>query len=194
MLPTIPLTLLAGLLVGLVFAWAARGPFHDGRNPWGDEVRAVASYELVIRWPLLVYYFLAHREWSLMYLVRADHLPGWLLVLLLPLDAAALLGGYLAGWSLLRRRARSQLQLVIGGVALAVFLLALFTRDRLVRDCETATFGVDGHPPVDAKLVAASLVILCGSALAAVFVYRVLAAASTRRKSSGARPGATQGA
>ena len=104
MIPSVPFSLLSGLALGLLFAWAARSQFRDGRAPWGREMHAVASYQILIRWPLLAYFFLAHREWSLLYTVPAAHLWAALLLVLLPLDAAALAGGYVGGWALLRRR------------------------------------------------------------------------------------------
>ena len=193
MIPSIPLALLTGLFTGLLFAWAARGPFHDGRTPWGDEVRAVASFGLLIRWPLLVYFFLWHREWSFLYLVPREHLPSALLLLVLPLDAAALGGGYLSGWSLLRRRQRGTLALLLAsaGVALVLFLIGL--SDRLVHDGDVASFAHLPHPSVEGRLVAILAVTLLGPTVATAFVYRTLAASGGRRR-EGSVPGSASAA
>lgn len=131
MIPTVPFDLIFGLLVGLVFAACARQQFSGGAAPWGRELWAVLSFQAIILWPVALYFYLVFPDWSWMYLVDPRRLPVGVSLLVLLGYAATLLGGYLAGWAILRARKPRILWGVIGGVASAALALVIVGRGRL---------------------------------------------------------------
>jgi hypothetical protein len=114
------------VLLGLVFAACARQQFTGGALPWGRELMAVLSFEAIVLWPVALYYYLVYPDWSWMYFVDARRLPRGVGILVLLAFVATLLGGYLAGWALLRSRRQRILVAAMAGVftALAVFVIA----------------------------------------------------------------------
>jgi hypothetical protein len=111
------------VLVGLVFAACARQQFGGGAAPWGRELAAVLSFEAIILWPVALYYYLVYPDWSWMYFVDSRKLPGGVGILVLLAYVATLLGGYLAGWALLRARKQS---LLLGSMATTLSALGAF--------------------------------------------------------------------
>jgi hypothetical protein len=73
-----------------------------------------------------------------MYFVDPHRLPGGMSVLVLLAYMATLLGGYLAGWALLRAHKERVLGGAIAGVALALGIFVLLLRGRLF---STGTFA-----------------------------------------------------
>ena len=122
MIPTVPFDLIFSVSIGLIFAACARVQFLGGGTPWGRELAAVLSFETIIFWPVALYFLLVHPAWSWMYLVDPARLPRGVSVLVLVADVAALLGGYLLGWALLRTRRERLLYglLALIGAALLV--------------------------------------------------------------------------
>lgn len=181
MLPTVPFSLLCGLLLGLLFAWAARNQFRDGRLPWGRELRAVVSYQVLIRWPLVTYFFVLHREWSFLDTVSASRLPLSLLLVILPLDAAALLIGYVGGWALLKRRGAGALQLANLGAAVALGTFVVVLRNRLLHEGDAVALARGTAPLITrGRLLWVLLVVTAGACAAAFEVYRTLVSESRR--------------
>lgn len=119
------------MLFGLVFAACARQQFMNGADPWGRELVAVLSFEAILAWPIALYFYLVFPDWSLMYLTRPEKLPWGFALLVVLGNALTLVGGYLAGWALLRARKPKVVHGAIGGVALALLLFAVLTRGRL---------------------------------------------------------------
>ena len=183
MIPTVPFSFLAGLLLGLLFAWSARNQFRDGRQPWGRELRAVVSYQVIIRWPLVTYFFIAHRQWTLMSSAPAAPAPVALLLLILPLDAAALIGGYAGGWWLLRRRGEAALRSALGAAAVFLLIFVLLARGRLFHDFDGAPPGAlaGGRSIADIRLLWVLLVVTVGALVAAWEVQRTLVYESRRK-------------
>jgi hypothetical protein len=124
-IPTVPFDLIFSVFVGLVFAACARVQFANGGSPWGRELAAVISFEAIIVWPVALYFFLVHPAWSWMYLIDPARLPWGISVLVLLGYVATLLGGYLAGWALVRVHKERALfaALAVLGVGLIVFLI-----------------------------------------------------------------------
>jgi hypothetical protein len=123
-IPTVPFDLIFSVFVGLVFAACARVQFMGGGSPWGREIIAVLSFEAIIVWPVALYFYYVHPAWSWMYFVDPARLPWGVSVLVLLGYVATLIGGYLAGWSLLRVRKERLVYaaLAVLGVTLVVFL------------------------------------------------------------------------
>lgn len=133
MVPTIPFDLFFSVFAGLCFATAAMVQFREGRSPWGRELLAVVSFEGIVVWPTSIYFYLVHPDWSWMYFVDPARLPAGVLALVLGAHLVALLGGYLGGWMLIRRRGDKAAVLAVAGGAVLLSLVALFTRARLFR-------------------------------------------------------------
>lgn len=119
------------MLVGLVFAGCARQQFSQGTAPWGRELAAVLSFEAIIIWPIALYFYLVYPDWSWMYFVDPRRLPWGVSVLVMLGHAATLMGGYLAGWAILRARKPKILYGVLGALSLGLIVFALMCRGRL---------------------------------------------------------------
>jgi hypothetical protein len=133
-MPTVPFDLIFGVFVGLFFATCARVQFAGGTAPWGREMAAVLSFEAIIVWPVALYYYLVHPAWSWMYFVDPRRLPGVVTILVLLACVATLLGGYLAGWALVRARRERALYAALGSAALLLIMLSIICRQRLLHD------------------------------------------------------------
>jgi hypothetical protein len=122
---TVPFDLIFGLFVGLLFALAARAQFQNGVSPWGRELMAVLSFVGIILWPVAIYFYVAHADWSWMYFVDSKRLPWVLAPLVLLGSLVTTLGGYLVGWVLLR--GRNDRAVLATLAALFIFLLVFVT-------------------------------------------------------------------
>ena len=132
MIPTVPFDLILSVSIGLVFAACARVQFGSGGSPWGRELAAVLSFEAIIFWPVALYFIMVHPAWAWMYLVDPARLPFGVSLLVLIADVAALLGGYLLGWALLRARRERLLYALLGLVGLALLIFLISCRGRLM--------------------------------------------------------------
>jgi hypothetical protein len=130
-IPTVPFDLIFSVFVGLVFAACARVQFATGGSPWGRELAAVLSFEAIIVWPVALYFYLVHPAWSWMYLIDPARLPGGVSVLVLLAYVATLLGGYLAGWALVRVRKEKVLYAALGGLGLMLIIFLIVCRGRI---------------------------------------------------------------
>jgi hypothetical protein len=131
-IPTVPFDLILSVSIGLVFAVSARVLFASGESPWGRELAAVLSFEAIIFWPVALYFILVHPAWAWMYLVDPSRLPFGVSLLVLVADVAALLGGYLLGWLLLRQRRERLLYGLLGGMGLVLIIFLIICRGRLM--------------------------------------------------------------
>ena len=161
MIPTVPFDLILSVSIGLVFAVCARVQFSSGESPWGRELAAVLSFEAIIFWPVALYFIMVHPAWAWMYLVDPSRLPFGVSVLVLVADVAALLGGYLLGWLLLRQHRERLLYalLCLVGLALIIFLIAC--RGRLMHsgtfsDYHAGHAGTVGETKIGWALAATS--------------------------------------
>jgi hypothetical protein len=129
---TVPFDLMFSVLVGLVFAGCARVQFGGGVAPWGRELAAVLLFEGIVIWPVALYFYFVFPDWSWMYLVDPRHLPWGTAALVLLAYAAALLGGYVGGWALLRAHRQKALAATVTGAAAALGVFSLVCRGRLL--------------------------------------------------------------
>jgi hypothetical protein len=125
-IPTVPFDLVFSVFIGLVFAACARVQFANAGTPWGRELMAVLSFEVIIIWPVALYFYIVHPAWSWMYFVDPERLPMGVSLLVMLAYVATLLGGYLAGWALVRARKDKILfgLLALLGVGQVIFLIA----------------------------------------------------------------------
>jgi hypothetical protein len=168
---TVPFDLIVSVLLGLIFAWCARQQFTNGVAPWGRELAAVLSFEAIIIWPVALYFYLVYPDWSWMYFVDPRRLPFGAIILVLLGYVATLLGGYLAGWAILRARKLQALYGVLGAGAFALLVFLIATRRRLVTHGTFAEFH-SGHALTftTSKLIWAMCVTTLGVAAAAALV------------------------
>lgn len=133
-------------LFGLVFASCARPELRESASPWGRELYAVASFELLARWPVAIYLLAVHGAWTWAYLTDPAPLSASAAVLALVADLACLIAGYGVGWTLLKRRQIRAARITTGAAALVALVIALVLHARLGRDGRYADFQA-GHAP-----------------------------------------------
>jgi hypothetical protein len=131
MLP-IPLELSLALLLGTIFAAAARSQFKAGQSPWGRELYAVLLFEGIIAWPVAIYFLLVHPDWSWLYLVDPNRLSWAISALVLVAHAVLLVGGYLAGYALVHGRRERELGIAMAVFAGAVLIATVLCRGRVL--------------------------------------------------------------
>lgn len=139
-----PISPLIGLLLGLLFAWAASSP-QAGASV-GLSSRALL---LVILFSLLVFapicsYFLAFApDWSYAYLLDSEQLPSTVDLALVLVNAASIPAGFLLGSHQLRTRpARWITRLAFAPAFLSLFFVAVTIR-RLGVDASYAQYHGD---------------------------------------------------
>ena len=171
MIATVPFDLIFSVFIGLVFSACARQQFSGGAAPWGRELMAVLSFEAIILWPVALYYYLVYPDWSWMYFVDPHKLPWGVSLLVMLGYVATLLGGYLAGWAILRARKPRVLYGALGGVALFLLVFALVGRGRLANNGTFDEYHA-GHAPgvTEGKLIWALAVTALGVAAAIALV------------------------
>ncbi len=129
--PIIPIDLILSAWLGLLFAGCARLQFRDGAPPWGRELLAVGSFELMAMWPAAIYFYVVHPAWSWMYLVDPARFGTGFLILVLAALLATLLAGYGTGWWLIRNKREGILWFALGSTGIVMLLIALLSVARL---------------------------------------------------------------
>jgi hypothetical protein len=114
--------------------------FASGSSPWGRELMAVLLFEGIIVWPVALYFYFVHPDWSWMYFVDPQRLPWGIASLVLLAYVATLLGGYLGGWALARARQERLLYGAVGLVGLVLIIFLIAGRTRLGHDGSFAQF------------------------------------------------------
>jgi hypothetical protein len=108
-----PLAPLLGFTLGVLVAWLARpddGPDERAVAFAADRpTLAVGLYALLVYAPVSAYFAVFAADWSFAYLVDGRSIPSALLLLLVLLDAAAPVLGFLAGRRALARRSLAAL-------------------------------------------------------------------------------------
>ncbi len=127
----VPLQLIASVLIGLSLALAAYSQFEQGRSPFGRDLWVPLLFQLLLVTPAILYVGVVHPDWSWLFWVDPGRLPFGTTTLVVIGAAAAELGGYLAGWALLRARRRRELMIAVGAVALVFLILLVALHDRL---------------------------------------------------------------
>ncbi len=122
------------LLSGLLFAYFARVQFAEGGSPFRSEIVAVLSFAALVLWPLAIYFYFVHPDWSWMYFLDPRRLPRGLFIGVLMLHLAALLGGYLAGFAAIKARRMRLLYGSMAGLLALLLVLSVLLRGRLSSD------------------------------------------------------------
>ncbi len=173
-------------MLGLCFAVAAGSQFREGRSPWGRELLAVASFAAIVLWPTASYLYLVHADWSWMYWVDPATLPRGMLVLVLLAWAVAVVGGYLGGWALIRRKGDRAGLIALGGGAAVALLAVLLGRARIFRYGSYAAFHHGQAAPLsEVKLAWTLPPIVVGVGVAAAAVCWNLYSQGRRSGTSG---------
>ena len=171
------------MLIGLVLALAAFSQFENGRSPFGRTVWVPLLYQILVVTPALLYFGFVHPDWTWLYLVDPRRLPAGITILFVLATAAALLGGYLGGWVLLRARHRQALMgiIAVGGAAL---LSALFVfRDRLRHAGSYLEFTTGNAPLLAERKLGWSLGLVAGGLIIALLLsVRFLVAQGQRER------------
>jgi hypothetical protein len=126
-----PLELLVHSLLGVAFAQCARervradGPFA------APAFLLVLSFVGVVLLPVTLYLYVAHADWTWMYMVDPADVPGLALVPILVLHGGAVVGGWYLGTTLLRAGKQQVVWGLLGGGGVTVVALVFALRDRL---------------------------------------------------------------
>lgn len=154
----------------MIFAACARVQFSGGAPPWGRELTAILSFEAIVFWPVALYFYFIHPAWSWLYVVDPRRLPWGSAALALLGCAATLLGGYLAGWALLRvRRAR----LLYGAISVTGLLLAVMMvllRSRLLSSGSFAEYQAGRALPAGETKLGWALAVCSLGMLGGIFL------------------------
>ena len=117
---------IVGFVLGVVLAWLCRGEApREGDAAGRARARVAALFGGLVFAPACAYFIVFAGDWALFYLDDSRAVPSALWLLLVVLDAVAVVAGFWAGYQAARRRAdRALLALGAGpaGVALAVLL------------------------------------------------------------------------
>jgi hypothetical protein len=139
---------LVAVCLGQAFAACARPELRESAPAWGRELAAVLSFELLARWPVMIYLASVHPAWAWSYLTDPGELPSSVTVLTLAADLAGLLGGYGLGWALLRRRQVRPSRILLGAFGAATITLAALMHARLGRYGSYADFHAGRAVPL----------------------------------------------
>jgi hypothetical protein len=181
---TVPFELIFSVLVGLVFSACARQQFSNGAAPWGRELIAILTFEAIVFWPVETYFYLVYPDWSWMYFVDPHRLPWGASVLVMLGYAATLLGGYLAGWAILRARKPNVLYGVLGGVAFLLAVFAIACRARMGLNGTFAEFHAGHALPVGAGKLGWALGVTTVGTMSAVALVGLTLREQGRRSRS----------
>lgn len=166
------LALLLQLALGLGFAFAGRDRIRaDG--PFAPPAFLLVLIHVgLVSAPVTLYFYAAHADWSWLYLVDPERVPGLAIVPLVVGHALVLVGGwYLGSWLVRTDRKRILLYAILGVAAafLVGFVLAL---GRLTTATTYAGYlaGAEGEL-MSVELGWALLVSFAASAAAATYVF-----------------------
>ena len=96
---------LVGFSLGVALAWAARRELdRDDERSLRRRLWVVALFAALVLAPVAAYFLVFAADWSLAYFLDARSVPSALTLILLVLDVAVVLLGFLAGRRALRRR------------------------------------------------------------------------------------------
>ena len=131
----------------------------------------ILSFVGVVLLPVGLYLYVAHPDWTWMYLVDPEDVPALALVPILVLHGGAVIGGWYLGAYLIRRDKQRLLLYLLGGGAAILLLAGLILRERLLSygtlaDWERGT-ALD---LMDVKLGYVLIALVLGMGAAAGFV------------------------
>jgi hypothetical protein len=121
------------LLSGLVLAAAARALIraHTGTMLECSALRVALVYTGLVLCPAALYFYLAHPDWSWMYLVDPHRVPRVVVALLVLGYTASLVGGFAAGYALTRAGKFRELHGVIVTVGTVALVMVVLARQRV---------------------------------------------------------------
>jgi hypothetical protein len=177
----IPFALLFSVLGGMGFALCARRQFSRGAQPWGRELVAVLSYELLLGWPVCLYFSWVFPDWSWLYFVDPHRLPVGTSLLVVLAAGSMLVGGFLIGWALLKTGRERILVGTLGGGGLLALILGILARHRLLAAGSYAEYHA-GHAPswTEAKLAWAIVITILATGAGVALVAMALLQEGTR--------------
>jgi hypothetical protein len=125
---------IVGFSLGVVLAWLCRGEAAREDDAVGSARVVVAGlFAVLVFAPACAYFVIFAGDWALFYLADSRSVPSALLLVLVVVDALAVVSGFWAGYQAARRRA-SSLLLALGvgpAAAAAAVLLAFLPRLRV---------------------------------------------------------------
>ena len=97
---------IVGFALGVVLTWFCRAEAPREDDATGRaRAAAVALFAALVFAPACAYFVIFAGDWALLYLVDSHAVPSALLLVLVVVDAAAVIGGFWAGYQSARRRA-----------------------------------------------------------------------------------------
>ncbi len=126
--------------------------------------------------PCALYFYLAHPDWSWLYLVDSARVPRLAVITVLAAQGGALVGGYYGAAKLVRGGKEVALRFTLAGAGALILILMLFLRARLTHYGTYAQFhGGRALPILDVKLGYVLIAVLIGvGAAAGVVGYELL--------------------
>ena len=157
--------------LGLFFGWCARERVRvDG--PWSQpSISLVLLFLAMIVVPCALYFYLAHADWSWLYLVDPARVPKLAIVSVLAAQGGALVGAYYGAARLVRAGKEVPLRFVLGGYAGGLLIMLIVLRGRLTHYGTYAQYHA-GHalPILDVKLGYVLIAVFIGVGAAAAVV------------------------
>jgi hypothetical protein len=180
-----PLQIALGFVVGLAFALASYSQFEHGRSPFGRTLWVPVLFQGVVVVPALLYLGFVFPDWMWLYLVDPRRLPVGITILFVLVATAAVLGGYLGGWALLRVRRRRELgaALVLGVIGIIVGLVLV--RGRLGHTGTFHEYRAGHAAPVRERKLGWSLGLLEGGMVVGLVLSMRFLLAEGRRDREG---------
>src|SRR5438309_1502643 len=102
----------------------------------------------MVAWPLALYLYLVHGDWTSIYLFDRERLSAGMLVLVLLAELACLLGGWGAGFKLVRRGQLRALYYTLAGGAALMLALAAILHERLGSDTSYVEYHAGRRVPL----------------------------------------------
>jgi hypothetical protein len=169
----------------MALAMSAYSQFENGRAPFGRTVWVPLLYQVLVVTPALLYFGLVFPDWTWLYLVDPQRLPLGITALFASTTAATLLGGYLAGWALLRARHRRPLIVLMGLWSVGLFVALLMLRERWTRAGSYADFVSGQAVPLGERKLGWSFGLVSGGLVAGLALSVRFLIAQGRRDREG---------
>jgi hypothetical protein len=131
----------------------------------------VLLFWAMILTPCSFYLYLAHADWSWLYLVDSARVPRLAIIPVLAVQGGALVGGYYGAAKLVRSGKEPMLRYGVPAAAAVVFVLMLILKGRLTHYGTYAQYhGGRALPILDVKLGYVLIAVVIGVGAAALFV------------------------
>jgi hypothetical protein len=171
----IPFAPLIGLALGASLAWVAAPELlrDDGPIAFSRPFSVVAAFAALLWLPVVAYFVEFHGDWSYLYFVPWQHVPGAIDFGLVLLSGSAVVGGFwLSVRPVRKRRIGPVVAMVVAPGALAAAGLALAARRLAVSGTYAQFHGQFGTEAIGASTLGKG-VLLMGSMLTLGLVWTV---------------------